>query len=205
MLERIGAVSIIIGTILGTIAIFWLLERIARTILTRGSWKLIKRPGLLLLLSILMTGLPIAINLVLTHFSSLGPLDKIVAGERHLTLTGWDQHDYSVIAMRPDTIVLQMANADVTDETLQYIKGMSRLRELDLNNSQITDAGLAVITELPELRDLRLARTKITDEGFHKHLMEKKSLMSLELTGTAVASKTVREWKAAVPERKALK
>jgi hypothetical protein len=76
--------------------------------------------------------MPIAINFAMTHLSSLGPLDKIVAGERHLTLTGWNQNDYAVIATRPDTIVLQMANADVTDQTLQFIKGMKNLRELDL-------------------------------------------------------------------------
>lgn len=205
MFERIGSVSIIIGTILGSIAMLWLIERFFRIVFTRGSWKLLKKPAALMLLSLLLTGLPIAINFVMTHYSSLGPLNKIVSGERHLTLTGWDQQDYSVIAMFPDTIVLQMANTDVTDQTLQSIKGMQQLRELDLNNSQVTDAGLAVLADLPNLRDLRLGRTKITDEGFRQHLLEKKSLMSLELTGTDVASKTVREWKAMEPERRALK
>lgn len=158
-----------------------------------------------MLVSLLLMGLPIAINFLMTHFSSLGALNNIVSGERHLTLTGWDQQDYSVIATFPDTIVLQMANADVTDETLQFIKEMKQLRELDLNNSQVTDAGLGIISQLPNLRDLRLARTKITDEGFRQHLLELKNLMSLELTGTNIASKTVREWKAGKPDRKALK
>ena len=205
MLERIGSISIIVGTVLGVIALWWLIERLVRIFLTRGPWKLLQRPALLLLVSVLLTGLPIAINVAMSRLTTLGPLDKIVAGERHLTLTGWDRHDYSVIATRPDTVVLQMANADVTDETLKWLVDLKQLRELDLNNSQVTDAGLTVIAQLPNLRDLRLARTKITDEGFRQHLLEKKELLNLELTGTTVASKTVREWKAAVPDRKALK
>ena len=205
MFERIGSVSIIIGTVLGSIAILWLIERLLRVLFTRGSWKLLKRPMTLMLVSLLLTGVPLLVNYAMTHFSSLGPLNKIVSGERHLTLTGWDRNDYSVIATLQDTVVLQMANADVTDETLQLIKGMQKLRELDLNNSQVTDKGLAVLASLPNLRDLRLARTKITDDGFRFHLMEKESLKSLELTGTNVASKTIREWKVKESDRKAVK
>ena len=190
MLERIAAVSIIIGTILGLIGL---------------CWKRLRAPALLIVLSLLMTGLPILVNSALIRFTSLGPLEKTVAGERHVTLTGWDRKDYSAIANRTDTIVLQMANADVTDETLRYLAGLKQLRELDLNNSQITDAGLKELSELPNLRDLRLARTKITDDGFRQYLLGKENLMNLDLTGTSVASKTVREWKAANPERKALK
>ena len=205
MLERFGAVSIILGTIVGMIAFWWLVERVVRVFLSRKPWSTLKRPAILLFVSVLLTGLPLAVNFAMTHLSSLGPLDKMVSGERHLTLTGWDQKDYSVIATRPDTILLQMANPDVTDETLQYLSGLTQLRELDLNNSQVTDKGLETISDLPNLRDLRVARTKITDEGFRQHLFEKKTLVNLELTGTSVASKTIREWKAADPDRKALK
>lgn len=205
MFERFGSISIILGTVLGAIALCWILERFARILLTRGSWKLLRRPALLLLVSVLLTGLPILASKTISRFASLGPLDKIVDGERHLTLTGWDRQDYSVIESRPDTIVLQMANPDVTDETLKFLANLKQLRELDLNNSQVTDAGLAAIAELPALRDLRLARTKITDEGFRKHLLSKEKLLNLELTGTTVASKTLREWKSAEPSRKYLK
>jgi hypothetical protein len=34
-------------------------------------------------------------------------------------------------------IVLQIADADVTDQTLDHLAGMANLRELDLNDSQI--------------------------------------------------------------------
>jgi len=42
--------------------------------------------------------------------------ERLVDGQAHLTLTGWDRDDYSVLQARPQTVVLQMANADVTDE-----------------------------------------------------------------------------------------
>ena len=98
-----------------------------------------------------------------------------------------------------------MANPDVTDATLKFIKKMTQLRELDLNNSQVSDSGLALIAELSNLRDIRLARTRITDEGFRQHLLAKESLMNLELSGTDIASKTIREWKAQKADRHAIK
>ena len=205
MLERIAAVSIIIGTILGVVGIAWVLIRTIKYLLGGAGSKSLYAPLRLILISILLTALPIAVNSLMIRFVGLGPLDKTVSGERHLTLTGWDRNDYSIIASSSDAIVLQMANPDVTDETLQFLTGMTQLRELDLNNSQVSDAGLKILAQLPALRDLRLARTKVTDEGFREHLLGKESLMNLELTGTSVASKTLREWKAAIPERKYLK
>jgi Leucine-rich repeat (LRR) protein len=134
----------------------------------------------------------------------LGPRDKRVEGERHITLTGWDRKDYSILEKCPDVVVLQMANPDVTDETLRYLKGLKNLRELDLNDTRVTDEGLAVLAELPALKTLRLRKTAITDEGFRRHLLGKKQLTELDLTGTKVASRTVREWRAAQTGRKAL-
>lgn len=205
MLERVGAISIILGTVLGMISSCWLIIRLFRTRFGKLPTRKLRAPAFFLLLSLLMTSLPIAINAILSRFQSLGPHSAIVEGERHITLTGWDQRDYSILQTQEDTIVLQMANADVTDETLKYLLPMKRLRELDLNNSQVTDAGLATIAALPGLKDLRLAQTKITDEGFRQFLIDKDSLANLDLRGTSVASKTVREWKAAQPERRVLK
>ncbi len=81
----------------------------------------------------------------------LGPREKLVDGELHITLTGWDQKDYSVLRARSDVVILQMANADVTDDTLQYLKGMEKLRELDLNNrrTRCTDHSLPSCSPLP--------------------------------------------------------
>lgn len=135
----------------------------------------------------------------------LGPRETLVEGERHITLTGWDREDYSLLRSRPDVVVLQMANPDVTDETLTYLTGMKKLRELDLDDTRITDEGLALLARLPALRSIRLAGTAITDDGFRKHLADKDTLRELDLRRTRVASKTVRDWKARGTDRKALR
>ena len=205
MLERIGALSIILGTGLGVVGSCWFVVRFLRTRFGTLPTRKLRAPVCLLLISLFLTSVPIAVNAVLTRFQSLGPLSTVVAGERHVTLTGWDQQDYSIIAGYGDIIVLQMANADVTDDTLKFLSNLRRLRELDLNNSQVTDEGLATIATLSGLKDLRLAHTKITDEGFRRHLAEKESLLNLDLRGTGVASKTIREWKAGHPDRRVLK
>jgi hypothetical protein len=97
--------------------------------------------------------------------------------------------------------VLQMANADVNDQSLESLREMKSLRELDLNGTQVTDAGLEVLKELPALAALRLARTKITDKGFRSALFAKESLMQLDLRNTAVSPETIRAWREAKPGR----
>jgi len=135
----------------------------------------------------------------------LGPRCKIVADEVHLTLTGWDRRDYhKVLSQYPQTVVLQMANADVTDSTLVLLYPLKRLRKLDVSDSGVTDFGLNILAALPELRDLRLARTSITDEGFEAHLMKMDKLEKLDVTGTTISSKLKRQWKKGRPERRLL-
>jgi hypothetical protein len=136
----------------------------------------------------------------------LGPRLKIVDGQRHLTLTGWDRKDYSVLKQEPEVVVLQMANPDVTDQTLEALKGMDKLKELDLNDTQVTDTGLALLKQLPALSVLRLARTRITDQGFRDNLSAMESLMKLDLSGDPqVSDETVRAWRQAKAGRQALK
>lgn len=132
------------------------------------------------------------------------PVVRYERDDVQLTVTGAEQFDYAQLAEYPHLAMLQMANADVTDTTLEHLRRMSKLKNLDLSNTQITDAGLAVIQELPALEELRLARTAITDAGFRKHLMAMPTLMKLDLTGTAVSKETVQEWRKAKPGRRAL-
>ncbi len=138
-----------------------------------------------------------ATSLYLAHHLDLGPRERVVDGQLHITLTGWDSsaHDYAVLATKAQVVVLQMANPDVTDSTLDYLQGCQLLEELDLNDTQITDAGLPRLSALPRLRVLRLRGTRITDAGFRAHLLEKQPLQELDVRDTAVASKTLRHWK----------
>jgi len=159
-------------------------------------------PFLVMVLGGAVLAMHYAVNYFLRHHVDLGPYADTVHGELHLTLTGWDQSDYSFLREQPEVVVLQMANADVNDETLQHLSGLKRLRELDLNRTKVSDLGLVVLQELPELRTLRLRDTQVTDAGFREHLMSKDSLMELELRGTQVKPATMREWRRAKEGRK---
>jgi hypothetical protein len=159
-------------------------------------------PMVLAVLGLLAAAAPAVYTLAVPL--DLGPRETIVQGKRHITLTGWDRKDYSVLKQRPDAAVLQMANPDVTDRTLESLGGLKALEELDLNDTQVTDAGLVILRDLPALERLRLARTKLTDKGFREALFDKDSLMQLDLQGTEVSRETRRAWRDAKPGRKVL-
>jgi hypothetical protein len=207
------------GLAVALAAWIWLLVRAFRVRLVWGFGALVIPPvGLifaarhprkgvpplgLLLLGLLIAATPALYTLLVTL--DLKPRDKIVNGERHLTLTGWDRNDYSLLKLTPDVVVLQMANPDVTDQTVETLRGMKKLQELDLNGTQITNASLNVLKDLPALSALRLARTRITDRGFHDTLFSKSSLMRLDLSNTQISRETVQAWRDAKPGRRALR
>ena len=161
-----------------------------------------RRPLLVLLLAGLIFATPYGLSFYERHFGKLTPYEQFVDGELRITLTGVPAVDYSSLRSKANIVVLQMANPDVTDQTLDYLSGMGQLRSLDLNSTQITDEGLKRLANLPRLQDLRLARTQITDDGFRKYLAPKESLLRLDLTGTAVHGKSKRDWKKAKPEER---
>ena len=159
-------------------------------------------PLILLILAVLVAAMPAVY--ILSVPLDLGERVKMVDGRRHVTLTGWDRKDYSLLGLMPDVSVLQMANPDVTDSVVEKLRDMKALRELDLNGTQVTDAGLGVLRDLPSLEVLRLARTRITEKGFHEALASKASVMMLDLRGTPVSRASIKAWRDAKPERKVL-
>lgn len=168
-----------------------------------GHWPAARRPFLLGLVGLVAAATPPLLNRLLPV--DLGPRDVLVEGERHLTLTGWDRQDYGILRQRPDTVILQMANPDVTDETLDLVAALTDLRELDLSNSAVTDAGLARLAGLPRLERLRLANTGITDAGFQAHLAGHPTLKELDVRGTQVTKEAIAAWRAAQAGRRALR
>lgn len=176
--------------------------------LSLRRWPLSRRPLILLLLGVLVCATPFAYThlvepIVFRYFRP--PYVATVDGETHVTLTGIPDYDYAKLRRFQDAVVVQMANPDVTDETLTFLRPFQGLRELDLNDTQITDAGLAELGQHPGLERLRLKNTKITDAGFVVHLADRESLLEIDARGTAVKSKTLRDWKSRKENRKFLK
>ena len=93
MLELVGAISIVIGTVLGIIGLAWFITRLIWSRIANPPRKIFRTPLLIVLLSALMVAMPVTVNSILIHFTSLGQHNNIIDGERHLTLTGWDQKD----------------------------------------------------------------------------------------------------------------
>lgn len=171
-------------------------------------WPLSRRPMLLFVAGVLLTATPVAYTrlvepIVLRHFRP--PYVAEVGGEVHVTLTGIPSYDYAKLPRFREAAVLQMANTDVTDDTLKLIRGFTGLKELDLTNTAITDAGLADLHYCPRLEVLRLRNTKVSDAGFRAHLFERDSLKSIDARETGVSSKTLRDWKARQEGRTFLK
>jgi len=159
-------------------------------------------PSLLMFVGLLMAAGPPVVNRL--RPIDLGPLERTVGGEMHLTLTGWDRDDYAVLEQKRGAVVLQMANPDVGDPTLAYLTGMERLRELDLNGTRVTDRGLKSLEGLPRLEILRLRDTNVTDAGFRESLGRTAALRQIDLRGTRVSRELAREWMDAKPGRRVL-
>ena len=59
--------------------------------------------------------------------------------------------------------LLGMGRHKITDEDLEHLKGMPKLRTLYLIGTQITDAGLEHLKGFTQLQELVLANTQISD------------------------------------------
>ncbi len=195
----VGVITLVLGV--GIALLQFVAVRIFRVSQER-AWTLKIWPALLVSLGIICLTLPAAV----TRFApiDLGAHDVRVEEERHLTLTGWDQTDYSVLARIPDAVVVQMANADVTDATLKYLSGMKSLRELDVAGSKIGDAGLTELAGLVSLEKLILSRTQITDTGLKPLLDQLPNLKQLDVRETGVSPKVLRPWLKGREGRRAL-
>ncbi len=195
----VGVISLVLGVLIALIQ--FVAVRVFRASQER-IWTLKIWPALLTSLGIICLTLPAAV----TRFApvDLGKHDVRVEGERHVTLTGWDQKDYSVLARISDAVVLQMANEDVTDETLKSLSGMQSLRELDLAGAKISDAGLKELAGLGALEKLILSRTSITDAGLLPLLDKLPKLKQLDVRETGVTPAVLRPWLKGIEGRRAL-
>jgi len=162
-----------------------------------------KRPLAMVLLGLILGAVPFAWNHLQDSLLGLGERDRIISGERHLVLTGWDRSDYAIFAARTDVVVLELANSDVSDATLELLRPLTRLRELTLNDSTVTDAGLATLKEFSSLESLRVARTKITKDGIVEFLQDPPAnLKEIDVSGNSIPASALRKWKNEDPENR---
>lgn len=158
-------------------------------------------PLLLALVGAALVLAPFGVRYYPRYFIDLGPRIKDVDGATHLTLTDWDRDDYiAILGAWPDAAVVQMANGDVTDATLQALVGFRQLRVLDLDNTKVSDAGLAALAQLPALETLRLRNTRVTDDGFRSHLAPLPALREVYYRGSKIQRSTLADWKAEKPD-----
>jgi hypothetical protein len=219
--ERVGFAIFVAGLCLLGVGYLWLVARGFRTGTGWGFVALVpgvnllfpafhfrraSGPVVLMLLGAAVAALPYGLN---AAFGNRVNTDAVTetkpAGdgqtEDRLTLTKADPAQYPKVKEKTTWAVIQWANPDVTDEHVEWLRGMTELRELDLNTAAITDRSLAVIATLPKLEALRIACPGVTDEGFRTHILPLANLKRLDLTGTKVKLSTAREWTNAQPGR----
>lgn len=201
MSEQIGVVLIFVGLLAAIVGFFWLVGRGLAVLFGRRETRQLLVPLAVLGGGLVVGASPFAYQSLYLRIVGFGERERVIDGDRALTLTGWDRDDYALLAERPDTVIVELGNPDVTDETLDLLLAMPKLRELTLNDSAITDAGLATLARLPALERLRIARTRVTPEGIERLLeAPPEHLRELDVSGNDIPTTILRAWKNAAGE-----
>jgi len=196
MNEIIGATLIFLGLLLSVAGLFWLVGRGLAVLLRRRTVRQLVQPLLLLTMGLVIGVIPFAYQHAYLAIVGLGERERVIGGERALNLTGWDRAGYDILKQKPDVVILEMGNKDVTDDTLAMLGDLPKLKELTLNDSSVTDAGLAKLTHLPQLESLRIARTQVTAEGVRAFLAAPPPrLRQIDVSGNEIPTSILRQWK----------
>jgi len=195
MMEYVGASLIFAGLAAIMAGMAWGVLCLLAVAFRRRPVRRLLLPAGLVVAGLLVGAVPVAYQHVVLAIVGFGERERVVDGERMITLTGWDRDDYSLLADRPDVVVLDMGNPDVTDDTLRLLEGCDRLRELTLSDSGISDAGLELVATLPSLESLRIARTGVTADGVRRLLATAPRLEKLDVTGVDMPTSILRDWK----------
>jgi len=196
MSEIIGATLIFIGLLAVVAGLSWLVVRGLSLVFGRVAARRLLAPLALVAAGLVVGAAPFAYQHLYMAIVGLGERERVIDGARALNLTGWDRGDYSILVRKPDVAILEMGNADVTDETLALLAGLPNLRELTLNDSAVTDVGLATLGRLGSLESLRIARTRITPEGVRAFLAAPPPrLRQIDVSGNRIPAAMLREWR----------
>ena len=196
MNEIIGAALIFLGLLLAIVGLGWLVGRGLAVLVRRRTVRQLLQPLLLLTAGLVVSAVPFAYQHVYLAIVGLGERERVIGGERALNLTGWDREGYRILKARPDVVILEMGNKDVTDDTLAMLSDLPKLKELTLNDSSITDAGLARLAQMQHLESLRIARTQVTADGVRAFLAAPPPrLRQIDVSGNDNPTSNLRQWK----------
>jgi hypothetical protein len=196
MNEIIGAALIFLGLLLAIVGLGWLVGRGLAVLVRRRTVRQLLQPLLLLTAGLVVSAVPFAYQHVYLAIVGLGERERVIGGERALNLTGWDREGYRILKARPDVVILEMGNKDVTDDTLAMLSDLPKLKELTLNDSSITDAGLARLAQMQHLESLRIARTQVTADGVRAFLAAPPPrLRQIDVSGNDIPTSILRQWK----------
>ena len=81
-----------------------------------------------------------------------------------VTVTGLEQ----IQGMTQFTYLALTNNTDITDDSLERLKGLTKIKRLNLRGTSITDDGLKRLKRLTDLEQLNLSGTKVTDAGLKR-------------------------------------
>lgn len=123
---------------------------------------------------------------------------QIISGLKltHLTLPGRHSvNDGGLSFLSGLSLLSELDLTDytqVTDQGVQQLSNMTRLKKLSLSNTQVTDAGLPSLRRLQELQELCLDRTAVTSRGVAELIVCLPHLQVLGLASTQIGDTVVR-------------
>lgn len=118
-----------------------------------------------------------------------------------LDLSGTPATDADVALLKGLTRLraLNLNLTKITDAGLLHLMGMTHLEELGLGLTAVGDVGMARLKTLAKLQRMDLRRTKLTDVGL-AHLKVLKELQVLDVDGTQVTDAGVKDFQKALPK-----
>jgi hypothetical protein len=135
----------------------------------------------------------------LIHLQALPRLNLVSLNGNPLTAEG-----FAELSKLQQVTMLQLESCKtLTDDSLQHVGKLTKLRSLSLRGTSITDQGLAHLLNLEGLQSLNLDQTKISDAGLAR-LEQLKKLVILGLTDVAVSDDAVDRLRQKLPQLRVL-
>lgn len=144
----------------------------------------------------------IGLDLSFSRITSLhAPLLTLFPDVRDLDLTGTELTDESLDSIRQLSKLesLKLKGTRISAEGFAALTSVQSLVLLDASNTLVTDAALESAASWSQLRYLSLNETAVSDAGL-LHLAQIRTLRGLSLINTAVTSDGVAELKKALPD-----